>query len=57
MATVKGADMKYAEEVGQCMAGVQQGPGKIQIMGDIVLKQFFAVFDGGEERFGIALKD
>ncbi|EME40971.1 hypothetical protein DOTSEDRAFT_37691 [Dothistroma septosporum NZE10] len=56
MATIKGDDLKYAEQEGQCIAGVQQGPGQFQIMGDIILKQFFAVFDGGEERFGIATK-
>lgn len=59
MATIKGADMKYAEENGECMAGVQAGPGKFQIMGDIFLKQMFAVFDGNpsKERFGIAPKN
>lgn len=61
-ATVKGADLQYAEVgEGRCFGGVQgtgatrQGQSP-QIYGDVLLKQFFAVFDGGNKRFGIAEK-
>lgn len=61
MATLTGKEMEYAEvEPGKCMAGLQPGPGTIQILGDVLLKQYFAVFDGGmtgKPRFGIAEKD
>lgn len=58
-ATIKGKEMEYAEvESGTCMAGLQSGPGNLQILGDVLMKQFFAVFDGkeGAPRFGIAEK-
>lgn len=42
---------------GQCMGGLQPGPGNIQILGDVFLKQVFAVFDGGNLRFGVAEKN
>ena len=58
-ATIKGADVTYAEVKGGCFGGVQ-GTGSldagVQIYGDVLLKQFFAVFDGGNRRFGIAQK-
>ena len=62
-ATIKGADVTYTEAgSGVCFGGVQgngastgSGP-PIQIYGDVLLKQFFAVFDGGNMRFGIAKK-
>ncbi|KAK4494895.1 hypothetical protein PRZ48_014251 [Zasmidium cellare] len=60
VATIKGKEMEYAEiEGGVCMAGLQPGPGNMQILGDVLLKQFFAVFDGkeGAPQFGIAEKD
>lgn len=59
-ATIKGKDMEYARvDTDTCIAGLQPGPGNIQILGDVFLKQFFAVFDGtkGQERFGVAMKD
>lgn len=60
VATVNGSDMSYAsldDGSGECFGGLQAGPGHIQILGGIFLKQFFAVFDGGNLRFGVALKN
>ncbi|KAK6429558.1 hypothetical protein LTR95_014294 [Oleoguttula sp. CCFEE 5521] len=58
IATIPGSDITFAE-VGQgtCFGGVQgNGGGGIQIFGDVLLKQYFAVFNGGNESFGIAAK-
>ncbi|SMR58486.1 unnamed protein product [Zymoseptoria tritici ST99CH_1E4] len=60
MAVINGTDMAYApldDGSGMCYGGLQEGPGDVQIVGDVFLKQFFAVFDGGENRFGVALKN
>lgn len=61
VATINGSDMTYAsldDGSGYCLGGLQPGPGRFQILGGVFLKQFFAVFDGGEElRFGVALKN
>jgi hypothetical protein len=63
---IQGEDMTYlafdpAEDgqalAGMCMGGLQEGPRNLQILGDMFLKQFFAVFDGGQMRFGIAEKN
>lgn len=65
-AVIAGEDMTYlefdpsedGEELrGMCMGGLQEGPAYIQILGASFLKHFFAVFDGGNERFGVAEKD
>lgn len=55
-ATIKGADLTYAEiGRGKCFGGLQSNAGQgIQILGDVFLKQFLAVFDGGNNQFGIA---
>jgi hypothetical protein len=57
-ATIKGADMEYARDGGGvCFGGIQSNGGNpINIVGDVLLKQFFAVFDAGNQRFGIAEK-
>ena len=60
-ATVKGADLQYAQQGGLCFGGIQGtgqsvGQNVPQIFGDVLLKQYFAVFDGGQKRFGIAEK-
>jgi hypothetical protein len=61
MATINGTDMGYSpldDGTGMCYGGLQSAEGQgVQIIGDVFLKQFFAVFDGGEMRFGVALKN
>lgn len=60
--TIKGEKMTYLAftgaandgPAGQCMGGLQAGPSGLQIVGDVFLKQVFAVFDGGNMRFGVA---
>ncbi|KAK3052044.1 hypothetical protein LTR09_006998 [Extremus antarcticus] len=57
-AVINGSDITYAEaSASYCFGGIQgnQGTG-VQILGDVLLKQFFAVFDGGNMQFGIADK-
>ena len=62
VAVVKGADMKYAtaDQAGTtCFGGLQPNGGgstAFNIIGDVLLKQFFAVFDGGNMQFGVAPK-
>ena len=56
-ATLNGTDLTYAQVSSEiCFGGIQRNGGGVQIIGDLLLKQFFAVFDGGNERFGIAAK-
>lgn len=60
VATINGSDMSYADlddGTGSCLGGLQPGPGQFQILGGVFLKQFFAVFDGGKMRFGVAPKN
>ncbi|KAK5165398.1 uncharacterized protein LTR77_008927 [Saxophila tyrrhenica] len=56
--TVKGADMTYMEAgQGICFGGIQPNEGNgVNIIGDVLLKQYFAVFDAGQMRFGVAAK-
>ncbi|KAF2216981.1 hypothetical protein CERZMDRAFT_119702 [Cercospora zeae-maydis SCOH1-5] len=62
--TIKGEDMTYLEfdnesggPVGHCLGGLQATFSSPQIVGDVFLKQVFAVFDGGNQRFGVAEKN
>lgn len=65
-AIVKGADMTFAEldgpDAGLCYGGVQANGAStrqgipLQIYGDVLLKHFFVVFDGGNTTLGIAPK-
>ena len=61
-ATLKGSDTTYMQDGSQCLGGIapngaSSGSGApIQIYGDVLLKHFFAVFDGGSRRFGLANK-
>lgn len=64
VATLTGEEITYAEVGnGTCFGGVQgngasQGSGTpVQIIGVVLLKQYFAVFDGGNLQFGIAKKN
>ncbi|EMC91743.1 hypothetical protein BAUCODRAFT_79696 [Baudoinia panamericana UAMH 10762] len=58
MAMLNGTDLEYsAVGGGKCFGGVQSNQGGgLQILGDVLLKNYFAVFDAGNERFGIAEK-
>ena len=59
MATIGGKDLSFAE-VGQnlCFGGIQGNGGQgLQIFGDVLLKQYFAVFNGGNKTFGLAKKN
>ncbi|TKA69962.1 hypothetical protein B0A55_08483 [Friedmanniomyces simplex] len=57
-ATIPGSALTFAElGDGTCFGGVQSNQGQgIQIYGDVLLRNFFAVFDGGAKRFGVATK-
>ena len=57
-ATLTSSQITFAPvDSNSCFGGVQSNNGGgIQIMGDMLLKHFFAVFDGGNEQFGIANK-
>ena len=56
-ATLSGQDLIYAQvSGGNCFGGIQASGAGIQIIGDVLLKQYFAIFDGGNMRFGIASK-
>lgn len=58
MAHINGSDIEYAR-VGSnsCFGGVQGNSGQgLQIFGAVLLKQYFAVFNFGDETFGLALK-
>ncbi|KAK3073654.1 hypothetical protein LTR53_004560 [Teratosphaeriaceae sp. CCFEE 6253] len=57
-ATIKGAGVTFAPlGDGTCFGGIQGNAGQgLQIYGDVLFKNFFAVFDGGAKRFGLASK-
>lgn len=57
-AVLKGSLMNFAEVGnGQCAGGIQWNGGVgLSIAGDVFLKQYFAVFDGGNLQFGVAPK-
>ncbi|KAK5118239.1 hypothetical protein LTR85_008219 [Meristemomyces frigidus] len=57
-ATLTGSQITFAQiDSETCFGGIQGNSGEgLQIMGDMLLKHFFAVFDGGNESFGIAAK-
>lgn len=61
--TIKGEDITYLQfdgnegPAGQCLGGLQGTSSGPQILGDVFLKQVFAVFDGGNQRFGVAEKN
>lgn len=58
MAHINGSDIEYAK-VGSntCFGGIQGNSGQgLQIFGAVLLKQYFAVFDFGNETFGLAEK-
>lgn len=61
-ATLKGKDMfytrsQYPGRENMCWGGLQPSQSSMSILGDVFLKQFFAVFDGGNMRFGVAEKN
>ncbi|QIW99692.1 hypothetical protein AMS68_005210 [Peltaster fructicola] len=58
VATIPGSEMVYADlKDGTCFGGLQSNTGiNYQIFGDVLLKQYFAVFNGGAKTFGIAKK-
>lgn len=59
MAHLNGSDIEYAR-IGRntCFGGVQGNGGQgLQIYGAVLLKQYFAVFNFGDETFGIAQKN
>jgi len=57
-ATLNSSQITFAQvDSNSCFGGLQSNSGGgIQIMGDMLLKHYFAVFDGGNEQFGIADK-
>ncbi|KAK5730818.1 hypothetical protein LTR15_000756 [Elasticomyces elasticus] len=57
-AIIKGAGINYAPlGDGTCFGGLQSNQGQgVQIYGDVLFKNFFAVFDGGNSSFGVAAK-
>ncbi|PPJ56623.1 hypothetical protein CBER1_01813 [Cercospora berteroae] len=61
--TIKGEDITYLQfdgnegPAGQCLGGLQGTSSSPQIVGDVFLKQVFAVFDAGNQRFGVAEKN
>lgn len=59
MAVVKGEDMTYARtSATRCFGGLQgNSGGGLQILGDVFFKAYFAIFDGGNRRFGIARQE
>ncbi|KAF2716004.1 Asp-domain-containing protein [Polychaeton citri CBS 116435] len=61
MVNLKGSGLTYAQidQTGkQCFGGIQSNAGAgVQIFGDVLLRQTYAVFDGGNLQFGIAPKN
>lgn len=57
-ATIPGSALTYAQiDSSNCFGGIQSSQGEgIQIYGDVLLKNFFAVFNGGTNQFGLATK-
>ena len=58
VATLKGDGLTYANvDSSTCFGGVQGNGGSgMQIFGDVMFKQYFAIFDGGKTQFGVASK-
>lgn len=58
MATLQGKDVTFAElGDGTCYGGIQSNQGQgLQIFGDVLLKHFLVVFDGGNLQVGFASK-
>ncbi|KAF2858990.1 acid protease, partial [Piedraia hortae CBS 480.64] len=57
MAVIPGSAITYAQQGDKCFGGVQGNKGQdVQIWGDVFLKPFLAVFDGGNKQFGVAPK-
>lgn len=59
MAVVKGADMTYARVSRErCFGGIQSNSGGgLQILGVVFFKAYFAIFDGGNMRLGVATQN
>ena len=58
-AVLQGSQLTYLRQGDQCIGGVQVGAtsqGSFQIFGDVLFKQYFAVFDGGNTQVGFAPK-
>lgn len=57
-ATIQGSDLTYAQVDGSsCYGGIQSNSGEgIQIYGDVFLKNYLAVFDGGNTQFGVGVR-
>ncbi|KAK0944179.1 hypothetical protein LTR29_004311 [Friedmanniomyces endolithicus] len=57
-AMLTGQDVMYESlGGGVCYGGLQSNAGQgVQIFGDVLLRHYFAVFDGGAKRFGLAKK-
>lgn len=58
VANLKGNELTYAQIDGQtCFGGIQSNSkGDMQIFGDVMFKQYFAIFDDGNKQFGVATK-
>ncbi|WPH04396.1 Hypothetical protein R9X50_00728700 [Acrodontium crateriforme] len=58
IAVLKGSDLTYANvDSSTCFGGIQSNANSgMQIFGDVMFKQYFAVFDAGNTQFGVASK-
>ncbi|KAF2858862.1 acid protease [Piedraia hortae CBS 480.64] len=58
MAIIPGKDITYGQSGdNKCFGGIQSNKGQdVQVWGDVFLKPFLAVFDGGKKRFGVIPK-
>lgn len=58
VAVLKGSKLTYANvDSSTCFGGIQGNANSgMQIYGDVMFKQFFAVFDAGNTQFGVAAK-